>query len=276
MKDLDRRAEAGRSLRKLREECKLTPGREAQMTNEIAEHENDPRFRVSRPYVYDIEEGRCLPSAYKLDALASVLGQDVLELLKLYGPLHEAGGKLFTSWLCPNASKIVIDVEEARRVIAAVAARFRGETTVVLTPAQEREVIPALWIEMLEGMGRFAVIARRDYTMGRLLSANCFVVIDTGQKILEEGPWEKEEDRPIYLACRNKGNYHVCCWAYQIGNKLTLLPYMAYSGQPAELYTTPTEAEIIGRVIHAWHLPRGASPAARVPGQYAKGAHERR
>ena len=271
MKVLGRSAETGRVMGKLREECKFTPSQVAQKTEEIAEREEDPRFHVSRQYLRDIELGNCVPSSYKLEALALVYNHDLQELLAFYEVTRENEGKLFTSWLSSNGSKVVIDAEEAGQVIFTVAGRFRGEGTVLLTDGQNRELMPARWNEMLGGKARFAVIGTQDNTMGKLLPPDCLVVVDTGQKTLDEGPWETEEERPIYLAWRNKGNPHVCCWAYHVRNMLTLLPYQANSGQPAKSYKTPAEAEIIGHVIHAWHLPRDASQAAASPDRKLKG-----
>jgi len=265
MKVPGRWAEPGRSMRKLREQCRLTRSKVARQTEEIAARKQDPSFHVSRSYLRDIELGNCAPSSYKLEALALIYNQGHEELLKLYGVTREDGGKLFTSFLSSSGSKLAIDVEEERRMLLAVAGRSRSKETRLLDMAEERLVIPAQWREFLEGKLRFAVIGTEDDSMGKLLSADCLVAVDTTQKTIEKGPWETDAERPIYLAWRNKGNPHVCCWAYQVGSTLTLLPYQPIGEREVTHWKAPTDAQIIGRVVHAWRLPLDVPQASARP-----------
>jgi transcriptional regulator with XRE-family HTH domain len=264
MKVLGRWAEQGRSMRELREKSDLSQRDVERQTDKIVRKRKDPRFHVSRAYLQDIELGKCMPSSCKIEALALTYEQDNdHELLKLYGVTREEGGKLFTSFPSSSGSnsKPAIDAEEERRVLLAVVGRFPAKETLQLKDAEAAQLIPAHWREFLGGKHVcFAVIGSEDHRMGKVLPAGCLVAVDTNQKTIDEGPWETDADRPIYLVWLPK--LYVCCWAYQVGNTVTLVPY-----QPSPKYETEpwkmSKAFVIGRVIHAWRLPRDETAPKR-------------
>jgi transcriptional regulator with XRE-family HTH domain len=244
-------------MRRLRELCGLTQRDVARGTDKIVGENGDSRFHVSRSYLQDIELGKCMPSSCKVKALALVYMQDDQELFKLYGVTREESGKLFTfdPALSGLGSKPIIDPKVEHQVLVAVATQCRSKTTRLLEEAEDQQVIPTAWRQHLSGKLRFAVIGTEDSSMGNLLPEDCLVAIDTSQRTIDEVSWKTDAERPIYLVWRNKGNPHVCCWAYQDGNTLTLLPYQARRRRKVTYWKAPTEAQIIGRVVHAWRLP---------------------
>jgi transcriptional regulator with XRE-family HTH domain len=266
MKVLGRWAKQGRSMRKVREQCGLKPSAVVREVERFCQCKTGDPCHVSRTYLQDIELGKCVPGIHKLKALAAVYQRNPKLLFKFYEIDLEEGGKLFTPW--PSSSdpdgRPVIGHEEELRVVWEVTSRFGSTKTKPLAVSQEREVIPTRWREFLPSNVVFALIGTEDDSMGELLPAGCLAAVDTQQKTLDEGPWSTPAERSIYLVFQDDVHFHVCRFAYQAGNMLTLLPYLPDENHQVSHKKTPAEAEIVGRVIRAWRLARDDVPQASI------------
>jgi transcriptional regulator with XRE-family HTH domain len=240
----------GEWMRDLREKRGLNPREVERETGTIAELNRDDSFHVSRSYLRNIELGESMPSRPRMRSLAQIYGQAAEEVGRRYGIL------LISSSSGLGRPNHLIDNEEERRVLLAVVSRFRSKQTVLLDEVEDAQVIPAQWREKPGGKLRFAVIGTEDDSMGELLPAGSLAAIDTQQKTIDEGPWNTVADRPIYLVSQDDVRLHICCFAYQVGSTLTLLSYQPTGTHEVAHKKTPKDAEVVGRVVRVWQLPR--------------------
>lgn len=77
---------AGKSLRKLRQRTGLSLSDVEKLTRELARKRRDPRLRVPKTRLSDIERKGRIPSIYCLHALASAYDSDIRKLLAFYLP----------------------------------------------------------------------------------------------------------------------------------------------------------------------------------------------
>ena len=258
-------------MRGRRKEHGLTQDDVESQARDIAVEKNNRGFRVSRSYLSDIECGKSMPGPQPMQSLAWVYHRTLKEVQGQYGmePEKEEERTLYTSWPSWIGPTFAIDTKEERRCLMAIANRFRSKETVKLEDEEVAELIPSQLLGLLrQKRVCFALTGTEDDSMEKLLPPDSFVMVDTGQKTLDEGPWETQVDRPIFLVWLPHG--YVCRWAYQVGNNLTLLPYEASPHHQVESWKT-SKAIVVGRVIHAWHLPRHASQAAAAPDRKPKG-----
>ena len=76
---------AGRSLPKLRQRTGLSLTDVEKLTRKLARKRRDPRLRVPKARLSDIEAKGRIPSIYCLHALASAYDSDIRSLLGFYG-----------------------------------------------------------------------------------------------------------------------------------------------------------------------------------------------
>jgi transcriptional regulator with XRE-family HTH domain len=257
MKLPGRWAMQGQWMRELREQCKLNRSEVENRTDGIARRTNNKSFHVSRTYLRDIELGNCVPGFHKIEALAVVYSRGREELLERYGVTREGRLDLFRSFpppSGPNRAAEGVDEEELRFLVS-IARRIRSKETRLLNETAEALEIPTKWRERAAGISvRFAVIGTQDDTMGEVVPQGSLVAIDVEQKAIDgSAEWSVDADRPVYLVWLE--DLYVCCWAYQEGNTLTLIPHQPTAHRPVMHLKTPKQAIIIGRVIQVWRLP---------------------
>jgi len=82
--------------------------------------------------------------------------------------------------------------------------------------------------------------------MAPLLRPGSIVQIDGARTRVVNQGWLNESDRPIYFL-ELRYSYE-CCWCYQRGRELTLVPHPLSPHGPRTI-RVPDEGEILGQVV---------------------------
>jgi hypothetical protein len=108
---------------------------------------------------------------------------------------------------------------------------------------------------------RYAFIGTDDWFMYPLLQPGSFVVIDDTRRKVANSGWTNEFERPIYFLEHRQG--YRCGWCNLNNDQLVLQPHPA-SGCSAEVYSFPTDIDVVGQVTGvAMSLDQGPRRRAR-------------
>jgi hypothetical protein len=124
------------------------------------------------------------------------------------------------------------------------------ETSLLESDLPESPLVPSSLRKRLDpSRFRYALIGLEDDSMRDIIPAGSLVEVDREQNKVETFAWTTLMQRPIYLVLHELG--YSCCWCQQDGNELILLPHPA-SRYLVRRFKTPSQASVIGRVMHAW------------------------
>jgi hypothetical protein len=92
----------------------------------------------------------------------------------------------------------------------------------------------------------YGYIGLSDRRMAPLLRPGSLVLIDTEMRQIENGEWNSEHDRPMYLVDVRDG--YRCGWFHQLPGQLLMQPHPLSNCAP-ESWNLPAQAEVVGKVI---------------------------
>ena len=236
-------------IKRLREERAVKAKDIEHISRSIAQDKKNPDYYIAHATLAGIENGS-LPSIYKIFSLAVCLKLPYDQLLLVFGvdprEAGDYGGETEKTDLEP------LDLREH-------GFRFQlhfdnqlnlKDTSLLEANPDQWGPMPASLRKRLDPLQfRYALIGLQDDSMGDLLPPGSLVEIDKEQNVVEVFPWRTLRERPVYLVWHESG--YSCCWCQLNGNDLILLPHPA-SHQPVSRYKVPREANVIGRVVHAW------------------------
>jgi transcriptional regulator with XRE-family HTH domain len=242
---------AGAKLRQVRERLNLTLREVEEASFEIADADGNSEHVVSIARLNQIENDGSLPSIYKLYSLAVVYKLGLEEILTLYGiklakmEEHRSKGRQAGTHL---VSAELGDPSRPLRFPIRFDAGFRPERTTFLSRMIE------LWGEIPAGLlttcdlkkCRYGYIGSDDRMMVPLLRPGAIVQIDDSRRRVVNQGWATEHDRPIYFL-ELRYSYE-CCWCYQRGRELTLVPHPLSSCCPRTI-RVPNDGEVLGQVV---------------------------
>jgi transcriptional regulator with XRE-family HTH domain len=245
--------EAGKYIRALREERFIKPSDVERITRTIADAKRNSDFYVPHSTLADIEAGS-VPSIHKLFSLAISLKVPLNELLLLFGiDPKEINDYAIDSAaaLAPQKSSAAANNESPFRFALTFDTNLNvQETTLLRLRPQDAACLPSILQTKIDPVRyRYAVIGVNDDSMGDLLPSKSIVQIDTSQNSVRVFAWRSLRERPIYLIWHTDG--HTCCWCQLDGRELILVPHPV-SRQPIRRFKMPREANVVGRVTHAW------------------------
>ncbi len=238
-------------IRKLRQERFVKAIEIERISRSIAEVEKNPDFYVSHATLADIESGS-IPSIYKIFSLAVCLRMPYEQLLLVFGvdpqqvnqyagPADRTQTELEPVDLRPAVARFELHFDKRLNV---------KETNLLESDLPESPLVPPSLRKRLDpSRFRYALVGLDDDSMGDIIPAGSLVEIDREQNKVESFAWATLRQRPIYLVLHDLG--YSCCWCQQDGNELLLLPHPA-SRYPVRRFKTPSQASVIGRVMHAW------------------------
>jgi transcriptional regulator with XRE-family HTH domain len=244
-------ARAGFKLRQVRARLNLTLRQVEEASLEIADAERNAEHTVSVARLNQIENDGSLPSIYKLYSLAVVYGLGLEEVMNLYGINL---GRMEEHRLRMRQGRthlLTVEVADPSRPLRfpiRFDPGFRPENTVFLSRLIE------LWGEIPAGLlstldlkkHRYGYVGLEDRMMAPLLRPGSIVQIDDSRhRVVNEG-WVTELDRPIYFL-ELRYSYE-CCWCYQRGRELTLVPYSLSRCGPRTI-RVPDDGEVLGQVV---------------------------
>jgi len=243
--------ESSRLIRKLREERLVKAIEIERVSRAIADSRRNPDFYVSHATLADIEGGS-IPSIFKIFSLAVclklpyeqlllVFGVDPRQVEQYAGPEDPAQTNLEQLDLRPQTTRFELHFD--RRVNV-------KETSLLDTDLPETALVPPSLRKRLDpGRFRYALVGLEDDSMKEIIPPGSLVEVDREQNKVETFAWTTLVQRPIYLVLHDLG--YSCRWCQQDRNELILLPHPA-SRFPVTRFRTPSQASVIGRILHAW------------------------
>lgn len=242
---------AGQKLRQIRERLNLTLRAVEEASLEIADAQRNSEYVVSTARLNQIENDGSLPSIYKLSSMAVIFRLSVEEILALYGinlgKMEERRVKLNQE----RTHLFSVELGDPSRLIrfpVRFDPGFRPEKTCFFSRLVEVwEEIPVGLLASLDlKKHRYGYIGLDDRMMYPLLRPGSLVQIDESRRRVVNQGWMNEFDRPIYFL-ELRYSYE-CCWCYQRGRELTLVPYPLSPCGPRTI-RVPDDGEVLGQVI---------------------------
>lgn len=242
---------AGFKLRQVRERLNLTLRQVEEASLEIADAERNVEHVVSVARLNQIENDGSLPSIYKLYSLAVVYGLSLEEIMNIYGINlgRMEDHRLRASQL--RTHLVTAEIGDPNRPLR-FPIRFDPGLRVEKTALLSRMI--ELWGEIPAGLltkldvkkYRYGYIGLEDRMMAPLLRPGSIVQIDDSRHRVVNQGWATELDRPIYFL-ELRYSYE-CCWCYQRGRELNLIPYPLSPCGPRAI-RVPDEGEVLGQVV---------------------------
>jgi transcriptional regulator with XRE-family HTH domain len=255
----------GEQLRALRERLGYTLRDVEAASNKIAEKYNRPEFALSLSRLSDLETKAIVPSIHKFYSLAVIYGEDVRDLMAIYGvQVDNAADDV--SLVNKQKTQLVRTPNFSRQLMAPtrIDPAFDLNTTTTLgRMVMKWGVVPVSYLHRFtDRRFTYAFVGLVDRTMYPMILPGSFVQVDESKRRVEEGNWPSEYERPIYLVETREG--YICSWCDRSGPLLTLIPH-PLSRQKARTLRIGMEVEIVGQVVGiAMRLEYGAASAGPV------------
>jgi len=242
---------AGQKLRQIRERLNLTLRLVEEASLEIADAQGNSEYVVSTGRLNQIENDGSLPSIYKLYSISVIYHLTIDEALALYGIQI---GKMEEHRLKSRQTRthrFAVELGDPSRPIRfpiRFDPGFRPQETVFLSRViQEWGEIPVGLLATLDlKKYLYGYIGLEDRTMAPLLRPGSIVQIDESRRRVVNQGWTTEFDRPIYFL-ELRYSYE-CCWCYQKGREVTLIPHPLSSQGPRTI-RVPDDGEVLGQVV---------------------------
>lgn len=242
--------ESGRLIRGLLKAKLIRPRDVERVSRSIADAKGNPEFYVSHATLAAIERGS-VPSIYKVFSLALCCGVPYGELLSLFGvDTRETKAQEHLAAL----SRPSLEAP----TLAGPTFPFRMnfdvgagsvETNLLLDHPHDWRFPVDLLSRLQPGHFLYAVIGLNDDGMAEIIPPGSLVEIDREQRHVKPGNWRTTRERPIYLVWHERG--YSCAWCQLTRNELLLIPH-PLSQRPISRFRMPSEATVIGRIVHAW------------------------
>jgi transcriptional regulator with XRE-family HTH domain len=246
----ERMHEAGRNLRKLREQLRLKYRDIEEASHKIATEYGNQEFAIRLSRLADIENKGTVPSIYRLYSLSAIYGMDFSTVLQWYGVNLDD--------LVADAAKLGIEqtravnfpMRELKHV--QVPTNFGLSVDLRKTSYLSRHVqgwgtVPLSLLKSLDLRDkRYAFVGTEDWSMDPLIRPGSFVQIDETKRPIQNDVWNHEYDRPIYFLEHRQG--FRCGWCTKRGEVLIVESHSSSRSGP-DIYKYPGEAEILGRVV---------------------------
>lgn len=241
----------GRYLKQVRQRLGLCL-REVQDASAIlAAEDKNQELYMSAARLVQIENEPSAPGVFKILSLSAIYGLDFLDILRRYGVnpdrVHHYRNRLQQTMTHP-ISTAIYNMDTTITVPARLDPSFRWETTQLLNRivALWGEIPAALLVNFNPRQQTYGYVGLADYTMFPLLRPGAFVMIDGNRRRVIQKEWENEHERPIYFIEMRNG--YRCAWCQLEDGRLTLIPH-PMSAVPAQSFSYPSEAEIVGQVV---------------------------
>ena len=244
-------AQAGFRLKQIRERFGLTLRQVEEASLEIADAERSSEYVVSTARLNQIENDGSLPSIYKFYSLAVIYRLSIDEMMGLYGINLAKMEQHRHATLQASTHLFTVEVGDPARPIrfpVRFDPGFRPEKTAFLSRLIESwGEIPAGLLSQLDFKKyRYGFIGLEDHMMVPLLRPGSVVQVDDTRRKIANSGWLTEYDRPIYFL-ELRYSYE-CCWCYQRGKEVTLLPHPLSPAGPQTI-RIPDEGEVLGQVV---------------------------
>ena len=257
-------ARSAEQLKGIRTKLGITTRDVAELSQRLADAENNPEYSISNAWLTQVENSSSVPSIYKLYALSAIYRIKFTDLLALFG-IDLAKLSLYQSELqLPNTHLTNLEVYDSEQTVS-FPVRFDRSFDIDRTNILNRMVeawgeVPIALIQHLDlRHSLYGYVGLQDYTLYPLLRPGSLVQVDQRARKIRQGHWRTEHDRPIFFIELRDG--YACSWCEVQGNDLLLLPH-PLSPVGIRRFSNGTEAEILGQVTAlAMRLTDPASPS---------------
>ena len=233
-------------------------------SEDLAVEKNNPDYALSRGWLTEIENGKHVPSIFKVYSLSAIYCCSWAYLNSLFNLRMSDLAKDQAIYGVPR-TRVLAEQEDVPEAVV-LPLRFRQEQRLADTNLFENLAViwggvPIALVRLLSPeKALYGFVGLEDDTLSPLIRPGSFVQIDVNQRKVLSGSWATEHDRPIYfIDLREK---YACGWCELKGGELFVVPHPK-SGRAIRRFEYPREAEIIGRVTGvAMRIARTADKSA--------------
>jgi transcriptional regulator with XRE-family HTH domain len=248
MASIPSRSDAGQRLRAERERLRLSTRQVESLSQQIAREKRSQEYALSHTWVSEIENGKFVPTLFKLYSLSVIYHRGLHEILDFFGISYRDLKNDQKYVPLPHTSLLGENRDAMPTIDAPVELRgsMQLEETNLLSRMFKRwGEIPVGLLQQLDlRSSLYGYIGVNDYTLYPHIRPGSFVQIDSRQRNIVSG-WQNEYERPIYFV--ELRDAYVCSWCELLGRELTLIPSQG-SRMQARRIRYPDDADIVGRV----------------------------
>jgi transcriptional regulator with XRE-family HTH domain len=241
---------AGEQLKEIRSKLGITTREVTELSQKIAELEENEEFNISNAWLTEIENTNSIPSIYKLYSLCIIYHLKFSDVLQLFGVDVQKISKQQSEMRLQQTHPTPMEVFDQDRTVSFPVRFDRGfevsKTNLLSRMVEVWGEVPIALIQHLDiRHSMYGYIGLEDLTLYPLLRPGSFVQIDQNIRKVQPLKWRTEYDRPIYFVELRDG--YACSWCELHGGQLLLIPH-PLSPCGIRQYKHGTEAEIVGRV----------------------------
>jgi len=241
---------AGERLKEIRARLGVTTRDVADLSQKIADEEEDEEYYISNAWLTQIENTDSVPGIHKLYSLSIIYHLGLGELLLFFGVDIQKISKRQMALSLPRTHLTPVEVPDGSKKVT-FPVRFDRAFSIAKTNLISRMVeiwgeVPIALIQHLDlKHGLYGYIGLDDLTLYPLLRPGSFVQIDRTVRKVQPLKWRTEYDRPIYFIELRDG--YACSWCEQTGSQLLLVPH-PLSPCSIRSFQQGGDAEIVGQV----------------------------
>lgn len=240
---------AGQKLRQLRESLGFTLLEVEEMSRGLATFLQDEEFVILASRLSDIESKNVSPTLYRLHTLSLAYKTDIIKMLSWFG--IEANLVVPDSLLkTPKKTHLLRGAGMPQHAMVPLEAEpgFDPRRTTDLARLITRwGSLPAATLkQMADKEYLYGYLGLQDSGMYPLLVPGSFLQVDPTRRMVLEGVWRSEYERPVYFIETREG-FH-CCWC-SMGTRMLTLQFHPLSGRRPITLRHPQDAEVLGQVV---------------------------
>lgn len=242
----------GDRLRRVRSRLGITAREVEELSRGIAAQQGNEEFTISHGRIIQVENNESTPSIYKLCSLSAIYGIGLGEMVRMFVDLD--GLSRCRYGLQPEQTRALqVEVDQGGTSMAFPVSfdpAFNVDRTGMLSRmVQVWGEMPVALLQQLNLRSlRYGLVGLSDYTMYPLLKPGSFVQVDDTQRKVVNPPAANEYERPIYFIELRDG--FLCGWCELQKDRLLVIPH-PLSPCKIRIFSSPNEAEVIGRVVAA-------------------------
>jgi transcriptional regulator with XRE-family HTH domain len=242
--------EAGRNLRRVREQLSLRYRDVEESSQLIAKRHGSSEFTIGLSRLADIENRGTVPSIFRLYSLSTIYGLDFQEVVGWYGVDFDLFPQDLAALKLPSSRPLHHQTPAnayAQLPSAADGLIDSKKTTFLSRHIKAWGKLPLSLVKALHPESqRYALIGLEDWSMYPLIAPGSFVQIDETKRRVANSGWADDHARPIYFIEHRNG--FRCGWCSERRGLLIVQTHSS-SRVPAEAFQFPGEVEIIGQVV---------------------------
>jgi transcriptional regulator with XRE-family HTH domain len=242
-------SDSGQRLRAERERLRLSTRDVESLSRQIAQDKKNQDYAVSHTWVTEVENGKFVPTLFKLYTLSVIYHRSLDEVLGFFGITYR---ELVNDQKCVPLPRTALLGTIREGVIPTLDAPLELRDRVGLEQTNLISRMFKSWGEVPVGLlqdldlrrSLYGYIGTDDYTLYPHIRPGSFVQIDARQRTIVSG-WQNEFERPIYFV--ELRDSYVCSWCELLRGELTLIPSQGSRMQTRRV-RYPEDAEVVGRV----------------------------